>query len=233
MHSHRRYKRHACSGNLSHLCCRRRRCGSSRAELLLVGDKRDAVGFEALLALDHLDPDPLARLERIQLAAPQRRDVNKDVLAAAVGRDEAVALLMPEPFDRSLERLRRARGRRSNPSSDRRARCDGGTRVDAEDIGDKRPLRPGADLAGDRGTLADIVIAGAAQGRHRQERVLRAVGHRDKAEPFAGVEPFDRRIDAAAGSGGHFFLEDARAAVVHGASKRSDRTRRARGTRER
>src|SRR5689334_1722177 len=109
--------------------------------------------------------------------------MNKDILAAAIGRNEPVPLLVAEPFDRSVERLRRAGG----PAIESvigavRARRDGGTRINAENIDDERPLRPGTDLAGNRGTLADIVIAGTAQGGHRQKRVLRTVGHCDKAE---------------------------------------------------
>ena len=66
-------------------------------------------------ALDHIDADPLARFEDIQLAAPQCRDVNKDVLAAAIGRDEAVTLLVAEPFDRPIERLRGTGGAAGGP----------------------------------------------------------------------------------------------------------------------
>ncbi len=48
-------------------------------------DEGDALGFEALLTVDHLDPDPLAGIERVDAAAAQRGDVDKHILAAAIG----------------------------------------------------------------------------------------------------------------------------------------------------
>ena len=129
-------------------------------------------------------------------------DMNKDVLAAAIGRDEAVALLGPEPFHRPFERLRRARGPAVEAASARR-RATAVLASMLRTLVTSGPLAPAPISQVIERALANIVIAGAAQDRHRQKRVLRAVGHRDKAEPFAGIEPFDRRIDAAAGGGGH------------------------------
>src|SRR3954452_9597805 len=121
----------------------------------LAGDQRDPVGFQALLAFDDIDPDPLPRLDDIQLAAPQRRNMNENVLAATVGRNEGVTLLEPEPLHLAFERLRRAHGPLIDPS---RARRDSGAHVDAEDIGHEGSLCPGGDLAGDGGALAALVI---------------------------------------------------------------------------
>ena len=68
-------------------------------------DQRDAIGLEPLAAVDDVDAHALARAERLDAAAAQRGDMDEHVLAAAIGRDEAVALLGLEPFDRALERL--------------------------------------------------------------------------------------------------------------------------------
>src|ERR1043165_9859520 len=85
--------------------------------------------------------------------------------------------------------------------------------VDVQHVGDERSLGAGTDLATDRGALPDILIAGAAQDRYRQKRILRAVGHCHKAEAFAGVEPFDLGLHLAAG--GKLFAEEVGAAIEH------------------
>ena len=71
-------------------------------------DQRDAVGFEALAALDDIDADALTGGEFVHTAAPQRGDVNENVLAPAIWRDEAIALVGLEPLDRAVERLCRS-----------------------------------------------------------------------------------------------------------------------------
>src|SRR6185437_9318281 len=48
--------------------------------------------------------------QRVDPAAAQRRHMHEDVFAAAIGRDEAIALFRLEPFDRAFERLRRTGG---------------------------------------------------------------------------------------------------------------------------
>jgi hypothetical protein len=45
-------------------------------------DQRDAIGFEALAALDDFDLHALAGGESSHAAAAQRRDVDENVLAA-------------------------------------------------------------------------------------------------------------------------------------------------------
>src|SRR5690348_1022496 len=72
-------------------------------------DEGDAVGFEAFFAVDDVDADALAGVERGEAAAAQRSDVDEDILAAAVGRNEAVALLGLEPFDGAFQGLGRPR----------------------------------------------------------------------------------------------------------------------------
>src|ERR1700738_3478776 len=72
-------------------------------------DQRDAVGLQALIAFDDLDLDPLTGVESGDAAAAQRGDVDEDILAAAVGGDEPVALVGFEPFDDALERRCRPR----------------------------------------------------------------------------------------------------------------------------
>src|SRR5437868_14581037 len=53
----------------------------------------------------------------------------------------------------------------------------------------------------------DVLIAGATQDRHRQERILRSVRRGDEPETLAGVEPLDFGFDAA--TGGKVFAEEA------------------------
>src|SRR4051794_10295134 len=101
------------SGALEASNCRMRRRqrgdATDRSGRESARDHLDAVGLKALATLDDLDPHPLTGLDNIELAAPQRRDMNKDVLAAVIGRNKAVTLLGSEPLHQSFDRLRRAR----------------------------------------------------------------------------------------------------------------------------
>ena len=63
------------------------------------------------------------------------------------------------------------------------------------------PLAPSPTSQVTEVAFADILVSGAAQHRHRQKRVLRAVIRSDEAEAFAGVEPLDLGFDDAAGRG--------------------------------
>ena len=156
----------------------------------------DTVGFEPLLAVDDIDPHPLPGPQAVDAAAAQSGDVDEDVLAAAIGGNEPVAFVGFKPLHRAFERGRRARRVAIGPAGLRR---HDGAGVDVQHIGDERSLGAGADFAGDQGTLADVIVTGAAQGRHRQKGVLRAVGQGDETKSLAGVEPFHRRVDATAG----------------------------------
>src|SRR6266852_5563311 len=181
-------------------------------------DQGDTFGLEALFAFDNLDLDPLTGVERGDAAAAQSGDVDEHILAAAVGGDESVAFFGFEPFHRTLDRRCRPGSAAIGPAGPAgRRRC--GTVVDIQDAGHQRAFRAGGDLAGDRGTFAHILIAGAAQNRHRQERVLRSVVRGDKSKALAGVEPFDLGIDATAWGG--VFAKEPGAAFVHGSSKRA------------
>src|SRR5271166_7034027 len=64
-------------------------------------DQAYPISLETLLAVDHLDPHPLSRIKGVDATAAQRGDVDEHVLAAAVGRNEAVALFGREPFHRA------------------------------------------------------------------------------------------------------------------------------------
>src|SRR5579885_3046309 len=119
--------------------CRRRKATAPGP----TSEERDAIRFQALLAVDDIDADALPRIEAAQSAAPQGRHMDEDVLAAAIGRNEAIALVGLEPFDGAFERGGRPRGAPL-------ARIDGGRIVDVEDVGDERPFGAVADLAGDR-----------------------------------------------------------------------------------
>src|SRR6185437_16116127 len=152
----------------------------------------DAVGFQPLLAVDDLDPHALAGLERGDAAAAQRRHMDEDVLAAAIGRDEAIAPIRLEPFHHALE-AGRGKWRVA------RAAGGGGAVVDGENGEDERPARPHADLADDRSALARLVEAGAAQGRHGKKGVRRAIRDADEPKALGRVEPLDLGFDAASG----------------------------------
>src|SRR5579863_8241490 len=86
---------------------RERALGSRLTRQTPPSEKGDALRLEPLLAVDHLDPDPLPGAERVDAAAPQSGDVDEHVLAAAIRRDEAVAFFGLEPLDRTLQRCRR------------------------------------------------------------------------------------------------------------------------------
>src|SRR5262249_53154499 len=118
----------------------------------LRSEECDAVGLEALAAVDDIDPDALAGVQRIEAAAPQCGDMDKYVLAAGIRRDKAVPLFGLEPLDGAVHR-----GRRTHRAALAAAGGDGRTVVDVEDVSDERPLGPGADLAGNRGALLHIL----------------------------------------------------------------------------
>src|SRR5271166_1609590 len=176
----------------------------------------DVISLETLLAFDHIDPDPLARIEGVDAAAAQRGDVNKHVFAAAVGRNETVTLVGLEPFDRALDGLGRSGSAAIQTAATvwRRRRAA----VDVQNAGHQRTFRPGADLAGERGAFAHLLIAGPAQNRHRQKGVWRSVVRGDEAKALAGVEPLYFGLDATAGRG--VFTEETGAAFEHESSHR-------------
>src|SRR5580658_2403511 len=103
-------------------------------------EQGDAVGFEALAAVDDLDANPLTGVERLDSAAAQHGDMNKHVLAAAVGRDEAIALVGLEPLDRAFQGFRWPH----SASVAAHSRLDRGAEVDGEDRSDQRAFRAGA-----------------------------------------------------------------------------------------
>src|SRR6185312_7774281 len=72
----------------------------------LMSDQFDPISFEALAAIDDIDPHPLAWAKRLDAAAAQRRDVHEDVFASAVRRDEAIALIGLEPLHCTFDALR-------------------------------------------------------------------------------------------------------------------------------
>src|SRR5215212_4547626 len=75
-------------------------CGSSR--LWSVGALRDICRLQTLPALGHLVGYLLALLEGLKSAACYPRVVHEHIFAAIFWRDEAKALLVVEPLDRSL-----------------------------------------------------------------------------------------------------------------------------------
>src|SRR5208282_1514645 len=95
-------------------------------------DQGDPLGLKALAALDHIGLNALPGLECFQAAAAKRGDVHEDVLAAAFGRDESVALIRLEPFDRALHGLRRAARLRAGAAAAAWRR--GGAVVDVENV---------------------------------------------------------------------------------------------------
>ena len=142
--------------------------------------------------------------------------MDEHILAAAVWRNEAVTLFGLEPFHRAFHGLGGSRAAAVEAAA--ALRRHRGAVVDVQDGRHQWAFRPGADLADDRSAFMDVLIASAAQDRHRQERVLGSVGWGDEPETLAGVEPLDFGFDAA--TGGKIFAEEAGAAVVHRSSKR-------------
>src|SRR5688500_14011154 len=61
-------------------------------------DLDDVLGGGALLALDDLELDPVAFLQRLEAVPLNRRIVNEAVLLAVLRRDEAEALRVVEPL---------------------------------------------------------------------------------------------------------------------------------------
>jgi hypothetical protein len=61
----------------------------------------NVIGGGALLALHHLELDPIALGEALEALRLDGRMVDEAVLASAYGRGEAEALGVVEPFDRS------------------------------------------------------------------------------------------------------------------------------------
>src|SRR5271155_2612193 len=116
-------------------------------------DERDRVGFQPFSAIYRLDPHALTWRQDLEATAAQRGYVDKDVLAAAIGRNKAIALVGLEPLDRALQGARWARAAPIGVES----RGDGGAQIDAENAGDERPLGAGADIAGDRSAFAYIL----------------------------------------------------------------------------
>src|SRR5205807_755650 len=92
-------------------------------------DQAYPVGLRALLALRDLELDPLVVFQTPVAVGLDRREVDEDVRPAAVGGDEAEALLRVEPLDRALchvpllwviEKTPTRRGRRSCTALSRR-----------------------------------------------------------------------------------------------------------------
>src|ERR1700756_5733856 len=79
----------------------------SHDDLSKPSEEGDAIGFETLFAVDYLDPHPLPWIEGCDAAPAERGDVNEHILAAAIGRNESIALLRLEPFRRAFHRLGR------------------------------------------------------------------------------------------------------------------------------
>src|SRR6202022_1454195 len=109
-------------------------------------EEGDALGFEAFLAVDHFDPDPLAGIEGVDAAAAQRGDVDEHILAATVRRNKAVTLFGLEPFHRAFHGLGRP-GAAAVDAAASALRRHRGAVVDIQDGRHQRALRPGAALA--------------------------------------------------------------------------------------
>src|ERR1700724_3478079 len=60
---------------------RDRRAGPATVGTKSSVDQRDAIGFEALLAVDDVDAHPLTGAERVDPTAAQRGDVDEHILA--------------------------------------------------------------------------------------------------------------------------------------------------------
>src|SRR5947207_15471029 len=65
------------------------------------GDLGHVLGGGALLALDHLELDPVTLVQALVARALNGRVVNEAVLASVLRRDEAEALLVVEPLHSS------------------------------------------------------------------------------------------------------------------------------------
>ncbi len=177
----------------------------------------DGPRFGTLAALDHLDADHLAFAKVVHAAAVQRGNVNEDVLAPVLGRDEAKALLRVEPLHRPGDLLagrhrliagvtRRisaaapaiAASAAAEPAWAGSTRRLGRRRADLADMGDLRDLPalltlPDAHTqlrAGDRraGTRA-------LDGARVQEGIPGAVSQLHEAESLLAIVPFHDGLD--------------------------------------
>src|SRR3712207_5331848 len=80
--------------------------GGCRDPLLRAGsDGADVLRLRALLALRHVELDPLGLVERAVAGTRDRREVAEDVGTAAVLLDEAEALLRVEPLRSALSHV--------------------------------------------------------------------------------------------------------------------------------
>src|SRR5258708_3515430 len=129
-------------------------------------DEGNSVGLQSFLPVDDVNPDPLARAQSVDAAAAQGGDMDEHILAAAVGRNEPVALFGLEPFDGAVQRCCRTWPAITVEAATARLRSHGGAAVDIDHIRDERAFGAGADFAGDQGAFMNVLEAGAAQDCH-------------------------------------------------------------------
>src|SRR5689334_13899361 len=135
--------------------------------------------------------------------------MDKNVLAAVIGQDEAEAARWIVPFDDAVHRFGRAATaataaivvavaialpialpRRTEAVFPRCPRCCR-REVKLDHRGDGAALGPLRPIEDDRRSIRQLAMAGALQHRERQEHVAAAVIGNDEAKPLAAIEPFN------------------------------------------
>ena len=148
--------------------------------------------LRALSALDNIDDDSLPLVECADVRSFESRDVDKHIFAAAVPRDEAVALLWVEPFHRTglLDTgigKWAVRCRRQSPWYS----GSGDAAVEAQHLRYVRSRVAGADSNFE--SIAGLYGADAAPREHTsvEEALVGLIGELDEPKSLLWAEPFD------------------------------------------
>src|SRR5437588_5105872 len=159
---------------------------------LLQLDQANPRGFRPLSALDKIDKDGLSFSEARDPGSFESRDVDEHVLAAAVPRDEAVALLWVEPLHRTglLDTgigKWAVRCRRRSPWGS----GSGDAAVEAQHLRYVRSLMAGTDSNFE--SVARLHGADAAPREQTpvEETVVGLIGKLDEPKSLLWAEPFD------------------------------------------
>jgi len=155
-------------------------------------DQANPRGFRPLSALDKIDKDGLSFSEARDPGSFESRDVDEHVLAAAVPRDEAVALLGVEPLHRT-GLLDTGIGKWAVRCRRRSPWCSGSgdAAMDTQHLRYVRSLMAGADLNFE--TIAGLYGADAAPREHTpvEEALVGFIGKLDEPKSLLWAEPFD------------------------------------------
>ncbi len=171
-------------------------------------DQPQTDSLRSLLTIGHINGDALTFRQAHDPGALQRRGMHENIFTDAIWADEAkpfarivplhgTKLLDRGPIGGGVSRSRRICGSLWSRTPRRLLPCGAG--VHAQDFRHLQPLRtrPGADLKGCSRWHA--AMAAALNHAHVQESVAGTGGQLDKAKPFVGVVPLDRRSDGRAG----------------------------------